>query len=192
MLSGIGILPFFMLAIGPRFMLLLLFLWKSGSTVAWGKLGLYLSVALTSSVKFLVGVFAALAIPTFGFWDTMLSVGLGALIGAWIFTFSGTEIRKWVLKIIPPPKQRSFASRRKIYSLWHRFGLLGAVALSPLISPMVSVGIALAFRERPWRIILFISVAIIFYTALFAALKNELNNFFALGDLISHFPTSWS
>ncbi len=159
------------------FPLLMLLVWNTGSAPSWEKVGLYISVGLTSSVKFLIGLVAASAIPHFGFWDIMISAGGGALIGAWIFTLFGAQIRVWLTRWWPKKqaKPSNFAKKRRVYGFWKRYGLIGAVALAPILSPMVSIGIALAFRERPWRILIFITASIIVYTLLFASFKDEIN-----------------
>lgn len=142
------------------------------SSLSAGKAGAYLSIALVSSVKYLVAVLIALGNPGFGFWDIMISAGGGAILGSVIFAYFGAEIRSWAKRYIKPKKQASFARRRRIYQIWHRYGLLGVVAIAPVISPMVSISIALSFGERPRRILLYMISGLLIYTSLLALSKE--------------------
>lgn len=134
-------------------------------------IAIYFSVALVSSVKFFWGVIMALLKPGFGFWEILISAGGGAWLGALVFTYFGTEIRKLILSRFKPSSV-SFARRRQMYIFWKKYGLLGVTLLIPLISPMVSIGIAVSFQEKPRRILAYMTVAIFVYTALMAIFKE--------------------
>lgn len=135
------------------------------------KLAAYLSIGLVSSIKFMIAVIVAIGTPDFTFWDILISAGGGALLGAVVFTFFGTQIRAWVRKRFRIGKPMSFARRRQIYRVWKRFGLPGVAFLAPILSPMVSIGIALSFQEPPRRILFFITVSILSWTILLATFR---------------------
>jgi len=131
---------------------------------------MYVSVALTSSVKFLFGVLAALGF-NFVLWETLAFAAGGAFVGAVIFTYFWSYLQKLYDRYFPH-KPASFARRRRLHTFWKRYGLPGVAFMIPIFSPMVSIGIALSFRERPGRIILAITLAIIGWTLLLTALKD--------------------
>ncbi|TAE47587.1 MAG: hypothetical protein EAZ89_17450 [Bacteroidetes bacterium] len=136
------------------------------------KWGMYLSVALVASVKFLFGVLAGLALPGFTLWDILFSAGGGAFLGSVAFTFFGVEIQKLYERYFPRKKPASFARRRKLYVFWKRYGLLGVSVMIPVFSPMVSIAIAIAFRERPGKILLYITASIIVWSVLLFSFKE--------------------
>lgn len=140
--------------------------------ISAGKLSLYISIALVSSVKFLVGVILAIGKPDFGFWDIMIAAGGGAIVGAIIFTFFGNQINKWLKQKFNYGANRSFARKRQIYMLWRKYGLFGVALLAPVLSPMASIGIALSFQERPRRILLYVVGSIIFWTTVLGLSKE--------------------
>lgn len=140
--------------------------------ISWSKISVYVSIALVSSVKFLVGVILAIGKPGFGFWDIMISAAGGAILGAVIFTFFGNQINKWLRQRFNYGANRSFARKRQIYMLWRKYGLLGVSALAPILSPMASIGIALSFQERPGRILTYVVGSILFWTTVLGLSKE--------------------
>ena len=134
------------------------------------KLISYLTVALLSSVKFTLGMGVALA-KNYGFWEIVLVAGGGAWLGSVIITYFGNQIRKWLEKQFNS-KPKSFAYRRKIYKFWKRYGLAGVALVAPIISPPVSIGIAISFHEKPAKIILYMTLSIAFWTFLLASMKE--------------------
>lgn len=136
------------------------------------KVAKYISIGLVSSIKFMIAVILAIGTPNFTFWDILISAGGGAILGAVVFTFFGAQIRAFVRKRFNIGRPMSFARRRQIYRVWKRFGLPGVAFLAPILSPMVSIGIALSFQERPQRILLFITASILGWTILLATFKT--------------------
>ena len=134
------------------------------------KLISYVTVALLSSVKFTVGVGVALA-KNYGFWEIIIFAGGGAWLGSVIITYFGNQIRKWLERQFNS-KPKSFAYRRRIYKLWKRYGLTGVAFLAPILSPPVSIGIAVSFHEKPTKIILYMTISLLFWVLLFASMKE--------------------
>lgn len=137
------------------------------------QIGGYVSIALVGTVKFWLSVLIALG-ADYSMLEVFLSGSLGAFLGVWVFTFFGTQIRKWIVKRLPKRKPMSFARRRKIYTFWKKFGLWGVAFLGPFISPPVAVGIAVSFREKPSKIIFSMTVSIVFWTLLFTVFRDTL------------------
>ena len=71
----------------------------------------------------------------------------------------------------------SFGKRRKLYSIWKKYGLTGVSFLSIVISPMISVGIAVSFQENPRKIILWNSLSIGFWSLVFASFREVIVGF---------------
>ncbi|GAB4424537.1 MAG: hypothetical protein OHK0039_41800 [Bacteroidia bacterium] len=136
------------------------------------KLLAYVSIGLVSSIKFLLAVIVAMGTPGFGFWDIMISAGGGALLGAVVFAYFGAQIRNWLCSRFKIGKPVSYARRRRIYGIWKRYGLPGVAFLAPIISPMVSIGIAISFQEKPNKILAYMAVSILGWTTLLAFFKE--------------------
>jgi len=142
--------------------------------ISWERFWVYFGVATLSSVKFFMGIVAAL-LKNFSFWEVQLTVGLGAIAGSWIFAYFGDVIRKWVeRKFKLKRKNRSIARARRIYKMWRKWGLVGVVALAPVISPQGSIGIAVSFREKPRKIAWYLTVSIFIWTSIFTFVKETL------------------
>ena len=127
---------------------------------------------LLAFVKFFVAAIVAMPMTELSFWDICIYVGGGALISVVFYTYFGRAINYWIRKNVKRKKSTSFARRRKMYNFWKKYGLVGAAAMAPFISPMASVGIAVAFQERPKRIILYTGLSIIGWTLIFGFFRE--------------------
>lgn len=132
----------------------------------------YLSVFLVASVKFAVAALIAMGNPKFDFWEIILTAGGGAIAGSFVFVYFGTQIKKWIKANFKRSTPTSFARRRQIVKIWKRYGLPGVAFLAPLISPMISIGIAVSFGEKPRRIITAMCVSILSWTLVMATFKE--------------------
>ena len=135
------------------------------------RIGSYLLVALSSTTKILVGVALSVA-GKYNMLEFILANTLGGIAGVWLYTFFGTRIRNWITSRRKNKKPMSFARRRKIYHFWHKYGLIGLAIALPFFSPPVAVGIAVAFREKPNRILMVMSISVFAWTVIFFALKQ--------------------
>lgn len=141
-------------------------------SISGGGMVVYASVFFLSMLKFLLALLTAAANPNFGFWEVVLPAGLGALISVGLYTYFGTELSQWFRKKLKRKSKMSFSRRRKLYSTWKKYGLVGVSFLSILLSPMISVGIAVSFQENPRKIILWNSLSIIFWCFVFASFRE--------------------
>lgn len=135
-------------------------------------LWMYLSVFLIATIKFAVAALIAMGNPKFNFFEIILTAGGGAIAGSYIFVYFGKRIEKWIRENFTRSKPMSFANRRKIYKIWHRYGLPGVAFLAPFISPMVSIGVAVAFQEKPRRILIAITTSILLWSIVLASFKE--------------------
>lgn len=140
---------------------------------------IYASIFLLAMLKFLVALVAAVANPNWGFWEVVLTAGLGAWSSVILYAFFGTAFRRWLQRRFPRRSPVKYSRKKKLYLLWKRYGLVGVSFLSLVISPMVSVGIAVSFREDIRRIIFWNSLSIIFWTLVFASFREFVVTWFA-------------
>ncbi len=148
-----------------------IFLWMTKSTMVTD-LGPYVGVVLLASVKYFFGVITAL-LKGFGLAEVIVTAGGGGFGGAIVYTYFGTGLRNWFERTFRfKRRQRSFSQRKRIVKIWRRYGLLGVCLLIPILSPQVSIGVAIAFREKPRRILLYVAGSIMFWILVFYFLKE--------------------
>jgi len=130
--------------------------------VEWGR---YLSVALMSGLKFMVGVGMSVALKL-SFWEQFLSTSLGGIGGVVFFTYLGDRVRSWIARW----RGRPVAPLSPRWAtLWHRYGLWGVAFLTPpILSPPIGTAIALAFGTPRTRIVQRMSLAMVAWGLLFA------------------------
>lgn len=141
-------------------------------SLSGGSMVVYTSVFFLSMLKFLVALLTAAANPNFGFWEVVLPAGLGALASVGVYTFFGTELNQWFRRKMKRKRTMSFSRRRRLYTMWKKYGLIGVSFLSIVLSPMISVGIAVSFQESPRKIIFWNGVSIIFWCFVFATFRE--------------------
>ncbi|MEL6676081.1 MAG: hypothetical protein AAFR61_27995 [Bacteroidota bacterium] len=140
--------------------------------------GLKVSLFFLSFVKFAIAAITAMPLVTkISFLDFLIFVGGGAIISVVVYAYFGEQIRKWIVKLFPrnPDKERNLERQARRQAFWKKYGLVGVAFLAPFISPMASVGIAISFKERPARIILYTGISILAWTLIFAAFRNPVH-----------------
>jgi hypothetical protein len=136
----------------------------------------YLSIALISGLKFMVGVGMSLALRL-SFWEQFLTTTLGGIVGVVFFTYLGDTIRKRIARWRKrPPAPLS----PKWVRLWTRYGLWGVSLLTPpVLSPPIGTAIALAFGTPRPQIIARMSLAMILWGAFFASVWESVRAWFS-------------
>ncbi|MEL6133256.1 MAG: hypothetical protein AAFR59_07825 [Bacteroidota bacterium] len=135
--------------------------------------GWYLVLFFTSFVKFLIAAITALAEPNLSVWEFFLTVGGGAIASVFFYTYFGDTVRRWIMRIRKRKPQAPNQNSR-YQQIWDRVGLPGVAFLAPFLSPMASVAIAVSFKEKPLRIILYTGLSVILWTILFAIIRDSL------------------
>jgi hypothetical protein len=148
------------------------------SEVALRSVWLYLGVALLAGAKFFAGMVAAL-LQQFTLLEMLSTVGVGGCAGVWAYTYLGHVLYRLLSRwLIPywPWQYRHFGTKRyaMIQRLWQRFGLAGVAALIPVLSPQISIGLALSLGEKPHRILLYMVLSVIAWTLLSSGLRDTL------------------
>ena len=118
----------------------------------------YLTVIVSSMVKFIFGPFEGLALGL-PMTDTALSTAFGMMLSIVLVTFFYHFLK---VRVFPrfSKKRKLFtpANRRKV-SIWNRYGILGVSFLTPVIlSPIGGALIANAFGEKKYKIFLWMTV----------------------------------
>jgi len=132
----------------------------------------YVSVFLLAGVKF---IFSFPFTAGMGLWTTYFLTLSGGVAGVAVFSYFGNEIGGWISRKTGRKRKSSpFSRRRKTVHFWKKFGLLGVAILLPFISPPVGVGVAIAFREEPKRIIGFFAASLAIWGLLFSVFKEVL------------------
>jgi hypothetical protein len=88
-----------------------------------------------------------------------------------LFAYFGNTIRVYYRKRRKErgkTKKQNMRRALRLGRFWMRYGIWGISVISPFISPMVAVFIALTFREKPNRIIRHIGLAIVISSFLIA------------------------
>ena len=139
----------------------------------------YLSVAALSSLKVVPGLALAMVYKFNGL-EIFITVGTGGIAGTTVFTVLGERIRNWLKKRRkarkkPSNKNYNIRKVRRIFRIWHRYGLLGiAILTPPILSPMFGPIIAVAFREDRRRILLFMYISVLSWAAVFALVGDQI------------------
>lgn len=149
----------------------------------WQLLGQYLLVVVVTAFKFVPG-----AVMTTGFGhnfiEKVLLTSIGGSLGVVVFTYTGDGIRAWIRSRLRRKPAKEAATRpepsKLARGLWARFGLVGTALLTPpFFSPPIGTAIALAFGERPRRIILYNVLSMVLWAIIFAIVGAEVRS--ALG-----------
>lgn len=127
----------------------------------------YLSIALMSALKFMVGVGMSMALKL-SFWEQFLSTTIGGIVGVWVFTYFGDKIRAWIAQRRGRPAH--FTPSEKWARLWAKYGLWGVAFLTPpILSPPIGTAIALAFGSPRHLIGQRMTIAMVVWGLFFAS-----------------------
>ncbi len=127
----------------------------------------YLYVALTSSVKYFVGVITAIGLKL-SFVETIITTVGGGMLGVLFYLYLWDWIVWLYNKIVPPKPQTEkpvSKTKRKIYRFIIKYELYAIVLLTPLILS-VPLGTILAsiFEPNKWRIKRFMLIGFLLYS----------------------------
>ncbi len=144
----------------------------------------YLSVAGLASLKMVPAV-ALAGSENLSAAETFFSLVAGGITGVSVFTYFGKKIRDAIQNFRNKRTKKKVLTKNKIrrmrliIKIWRRFGILGVAFLTPpFFSPPIGPAIAIAFGERPKRIIIFLSISVILWSFGFAILEETLLNLF--------------
>ncbi len=123
----------------------------------------YLTVLLSSTIKFVGGPIAGLA-TGLSYVETALFTALGMMTTVLIFTLLGTPLRKYLQRTIWKNKKRFTRRNRRFVYIWKRWGLLGVSFLTPLIlTPVGGALLANLFGSPKKQIIVYMLASAFFW-----------------------------
>ena len=113
----------------------------------------YISVILASTIKFIGGPLAGLALQL-SWYETASCTIIGMMLSVMTITFAGKGVQKLTQRLRKQKPKRFSPRTRLAVRVWKRFGIFGIAALTPLVlTPIGGTVLAIAFRV-PLRLIL--------------------------------------
>ena len=123
----------------------------------------YLTVLLSSTIKFVGGPIAGLA-TGLSYVETALFTALGMMTTVLVFTLLGVPLRKFLQRTIWKNKKRFTRRNRRFVYIWKRWGLLGVSFLTPLIlTPVGGALLANIFGGSKKQIIMYMMASAFFW-----------------------------
>jgi len=102
-------------------------------------------------------------------WLSALAAWAGYSSGSLLVLLAGVPLRDWLVRKLRIPVRRD--PSKLIWRVWEKWGLAGLGLLAPVtIGPQAGSVLALAVGERPLRIFLSLSLGVLPWCVLFAAL----------------------
>ncbi|MDX1904367.1 MAG: small multi-drug export protein [Thermonemataceae bacterium] len=145
------------------------------------KISAYFSVYMLATFKF------ALAPPT-GYLlglsplEIMVTSTAGMATTAFLVPLLGEKIFAYLRKkrLEKGKTVKIFSSRKRlIIRIWQKFGIIGLSLLTPILfSPIVGCALAVSFGVKKAKIILFMSLSAIFWSALMSFGAKSIQNIF--------------
>ena len=129
----------------------------------WELLVKYLTVLLSSTVKFVGGPIAGLA-TGLSYVETALFTALGMMTTVLLFTLVGKPLRSLLQRTLWKNKKRFTRRNRRFVYIWKRWGLLGVSFLTPLIlTPVGGALLANLFGGPKKQILVYMMVSAFFW-----------------------------
>ena len=123
----------------------------------------YLTVLLSSTIKFVGGPIAGLA-TGLSYVETALFTALGMMTTVLLFTLLGAPLRQLLKRTIWKNKKRFTRRNRRFVYIWKRWGLLGVSFLTPLIlTPVGGALLANIFGGPKKQIIMYMMASAFFW-----------------------------
>ncbi len=144
----------------------------------------YLSVYLTSTVKFVFGPIWGMLNDLSVLESAIFSI-LGMMTTVLVIMFFGEPIRNWVNKRFRTNRRLFTRRSRQMVRVWNRYGLIGVAFLTPvLLSPIGGAMIALSFGGSRKRVLQYMFVSAVFWAFTQSFLFVKFGQFFKLHELI--------
>lgn len=124
----------------------------------------YLTVYLSSMVRFIAGPIAGLA-TGLTYWESVLLSIFGMMTTVLLLTMLGPKLRNWIRQRFTA-KRRLFSRRNRIFvRVWRRWGIMGVSFLTPLLlSPIGGALLANAFSGERNKILLYMLISAVFWS----------------------------
>lgn len=123
----------------------------------------YLTVYLSSTIKFAAGPVAGLA-TGLSWLETSLFTAMGMMTTVLLFTLLGKPMRKLLQRTIWRKQKRFSRRNRQFVKIWKKWGIPGVSFLTPLIlSPIGGAVLVNAFGGAKKDIIVYMLISAIFW-----------------------------
>lgn len=124
----------------------------------------YLTVYLSSMVKFIAGPVTGLA-TGLTYWESVLISVFGMMTSVLILTLVGPKLRQWVKRRFGG-QQKRFTKRNRIFvRIWRRWGIIGVSFLTPLLlTPIGGALLANAYSGKRSKILLYMLISAVFWS----------------------------
>ena len=125
--------------------------------------GKYLTVYLSSMLKFIAGPVTGLA-TGLSLWETALFTACGMMSVVVLLTFVGPVFRAWIRhRLIRKGKLFSTRNRRFV-KIWKRWGIFGVSFLTPLLlTPIGGALLVNAFSGDRQKIVIYMLISSVFW-----------------------------
>lgn len=98
---------------------------------------------------------------------TAILSGLGSIISAVGVIFFGSSLRQWLVRRF---QGKSGGRGGTMTRIWHKYGIAGLGLLSPLITGApLGAAIGISFNADPRKLLIWMSVGIVFWSAVLTA-----------------------
>ena len=126
-------------------------------------IGKYLTVYLSSMVKFVAGPLTGIA-TGLSFWESALFTMLGMMTTVLLLTLLGPGLRNWIHRVFCKNKKRFTPRSRRFVRVWKRWGVFGVSFLTPLVfTPIGGALLVNTFSgDRP-KILLYMLISAVFW-----------------------------
>ena len=123
----------------------------------------YLTVYLSSMVRFIAGPLAGLA-AGLSFAETAFFTACGMMTTVLLFTLVGKPLRELMRKTFWKNKKRFTRRNRQFVSLWQKWGVVGVSFLTPLLlSPIGGALLVNVFGGAKKKIIIYMLISAFFW-----------------------------
>ncbi|MBC8111254.1 MAG: hypothetical protein H7Y04_09370 [Verrucomicrobia bacterium] len=141
------------------------------------KLGKYLTIILSSAVKFIFGPVEGLALGLT--WvETAVFTVCGMMVSVVVFTFFGEFMKEKLTNRFFKQKKLFTPKTRRNVKLWQKYGIYGVAFLTPLLlTPIGGTILATSFGEKKLKIFFWMLISGIFWCLVFTLLIFQAQDF---------------
>ena len=140
----------------------------------------YVSVYLTSTVKFVLGPSVGIMGYHLSLIETAIFTILGMMTTVLVVSLIGEPLRKWVAEGRKKRGKKLFTKRnRLIVKVWNRYGMFGVAFLTPvLLSPVAGAIIAVSFGGSRLRMLKWMFASAVFWAFTQSFVMHQFGNLF--------------
>lgn len=124
----------------------------------------WLSIALSSAVKFFAGPFLG-KVYELPWWQTAICSFLGMMFSVILFsTVARAFFHKYMKGLFSKNERRITPNKRRMVRVWNKFGISGIAFLTPILfTPIGGSIVAISFGATPLKIIQYMAVSAAFW-----------------------------